>query len=195
VIRDHFRNECVEVSNDAIGYLATHMGSSRGTTRAELEKLVLYAGNSKRLSLEDVTEAIGDTSAFSIDMAVNAAMSGEAKKLDLVLDKLWEDSISPVALIRAATGHLLKIQKVQANMEEGMGLNDAVSALRPPIFWKIKDQFGRQCKLWNKFICAKALTILLDAERNCKKTNIPAETITARAFQQLAAYARQSGRR
>ncbi|WP_420548474.1 DNA polymerase III subunit delta [Curvivirga sp.] len=195
VIRDHMKDNQVNITADAVAYLTENMGSSRGMTRSELEKLVLYAGEEKRLDLDDVTEAIGDTSAFSLDMAVQAAAEGDAKQLDLVLNKLWDDGLSPVALIRSMTGHMLKIQQVQAKMETGSRVDEAVGSLRPPIFWKIKDKFTAQCRFWGKTPTAQVLTILLNAEKDCKRTGLPPEIITGRALQQIAALARRQRRR
>lgn len=195
VIRDHMKQADVAITPDAVAYLTDHMGSSRGMTRSELEKLVLYAGEEKRLDLDDVTDAVGDTAAFSLDMAVHAAVDGDAMQLDLVLDKLWTDGVSPVGLIRATTGHMLKIQQVQAKQEEGKRIDEAISSLRPPIFWKVKDKFTGQCRFWGKIPTAHALTILLNAEKDCKKTGLPPEIISGRALQQIAAFARRQRRR
>ena len=48
-------------------------------------------------------------------------------------------------------------------------------ALRPPVFFKLKDRFHGQAKRWNEALLARGLDILMEAEMAAKSTDIPTE--------------------
>ena len=54
----------------------------------------------------------------------------------------------------------------------------------------MKNQFIGQAKRWSPAALRQGLDRLTDAEADCKRTNMPDETICARAFFQLAVLAR-----
>ncbi|HWD59315.1 MAG TPA: DNA polymerase III subunit delta, partial [Stellaceae bacterium] len=53
VIRDTLARHRIAASRDATDFLVAHLGGDRLLTRAELEKLALYAGDGGRVELED----------------------------------------------------------------------------------------------------------------------------------------------
>ncbi|HEY5338921.1 MAG TPA: DNA polymerase III subunit delta, partial [Rhizomicrobium sp.] len=59
VVRDALKAEGLTISADALDDAVSRLGSDRGITRRELEKLALYAHGQKNISLEDVRATMG----------------------------------------------------------------------------------------------------------------------------------------
>src|ERR1700739_4561234 len=116
VIRDTLRAHRITASGEAIQYLVEHLGSDRLLTRAELEKLALYAGQGSHVELDDVRLSIEDSAALATDDAVMAAAEGDAARVDRVLDGVCQEGESRVSLLRAMLRHLHRLDVLAARL-------------------------------------------------------------------------------
>ena len=189
VVRDALRAEGLSIVPDALADAVSRLGSDRGVTRRELEKLALYARGQKQVTLEDVRAAMGDEAEARVEEAVDAAGTGDLVRLDLALERLWVANISPVAVLRQAMSHFQKLLLVGA---EGGNLDEAIRKIRPPIHFSRVASFKSQAQKWNAERLGEALELLLEAEALCKTTGVPAEAVTGRTLFQLAAMARSA---
>src|SRR5947207_9407931 len=101
IIRDTFAAHRIAISRDAVAFLVEHLGGDRLLTRAELEKLTLYAGAGGRIELADAQVVISDSAALSLDDAVLAAAEGDAAALDRALARVFQEGENAVTVISA----------------------------------------------------------------------------------------------
>jgi DNA polymerase-3 subunit delta len=190
VIRDTMRAHRITASGEAIQYLIEHLGSDRLLTRAELEKLVLYAGEGGRVDLDDVRLSIGDSAALATDDAVMAAAEGDAATMDRVLDRVFQEGESPVSVARAMLRHLQRLHVLAVRLAGGAAVAEVVRTARPPIFYRQEDHFRRQLALWNEAGLRVQLDRVAQAELHMKLTGLPAETVCREAMLGIAQAAR-----
>ena len=160
----------VRLDADGMRWLLDHVGSDRESTRAEVEKLVLYAGVDRRLDLAAVRACVGDLAAVSFDDAVYAAMAGEIAQADVSIERSLAEGMAPVAVTRGVLAHLGKMHMARGHMAAGLSVAEAVRALRPPVFFKQVSIFSQSLQLWGS---AKLLLAMDEARRvelACKKT-------------------------
>lgn len=186
--------DSIDIAPDATEYLSANLGADRGLTRSELEKLAVYAGAGGRVTLDDAAAVVGDSAALSLEDLVYAVADGATENLDAQLARIIQEGTSPIRIIRAVSGHMLRLQVTAARVAGGEAAERAIKALRPPIFFQRARRFERQLAAWREPRLARALSLLLDAERNCKRTGMPDEAICGRTLLQIAALAR-GGRR
>ena len=182
---------------DAQAFLAANLVGDRLMARSEIEKLALYMdaapgkGGERRVGIEDVQAAIGDSaSLLSLDDPAWAAASGDFPTLDRALGRLFAEGMAAVAILRAAQRHFQRLHWAQAEIAAGAGPEAAVKAVKPPVFFKMQSVFAAQLRQWPPAQLRQALERLVDAEAECKRTGMPDETLTARVLFQLAAMAR-----
>jgi DNA polymerase III subunit delta len=185
----------VTASGEAVAYLATHLGGDRLLSRGELEKLALYAGDGGTVGLEEVRASIGDSAALDLDDIVLAAAEGDAAQVERALERAFQEGEMPVTIIRAAMRHFQRLNLLAARLAQGMSEDDALRSLRPPLFFRVQDRVRRQLRLWPERRTTQALTVLLEAEINCKRTGLPADAICRDALLRLARLAAAAARR
>ena len=103
----------VRADADALDWLRDHLGGDHGSTRNEVDKLVLYAGDAKRLDLDDVRTSIGDGAAVSLDDAVYAATAGNAADADRAVERAVEEGQAAVGLLRGLLAHLSRMHQAR----------------------------------------------------------------------------------
>ena len=186
VIRDTCAERRIAVSRDAADFLVAHLGGDRLLTRAELEKLTLYAGDGGRIGLDDARAVIADSAALSLDDALLAAAEGDAAALDRALARVFQEGESPVSVIRALLRHLQRLHLLAARIAAGSAIDEVIRTARPPIFFKEQDSWRRQLQRWREARLRTALDRVADAEFRMKQTGLPAEAICREALFALA---------
>ena len=71
----------ITIDRDAFNWAIMNMGSDRALTRMEIEKLIIYAGDNKTLSFDDVKKC-DNSSEYKIDDLVYSVASGNFKGVD-----------------------------------------------------------------------------------------------------------------
>ena len=190
VVRDALKAEGLSITSDALEDAVSRLGSDRGVTRRELEKLALYARGQKQVTLEDVRAAMGDEAEARIEEACDAAGAGELARLDLALERLWTADVSPVAVLRLAMSHFQRLLLVGAESARGESVDGAMRKLRPPVHFSRAASFKAQAQRWSETKLIEALDLLLEGEVLCKTTGVPAEAACGRTLFNVAAMAR-----
>lgn len=188
VVRDAMKAEGLVIAPEALEDAVSRLGSDRGVTRRELEKLALYARGQKQVTLEDVRAAMGDEAETRIEEACDAAGAGDLPRLDLALERLWAADVSTVAVVRQALSHFQRLLLVGAARGESM--EDAMKKLRPPVHFSRAASFKQQVQKWNETKLLDALDLLLETEALCKTTSVPAQAVCGRALFNVAAMGR-----
>lgn len=186
----------LRVSRDAMAYLSANLGADRMVSRTELEKLSLYMAGHEEVSLDDAMACVGDSAAMTLDDLIFAAAGGNLAALPRLLDRSAQEGVEPIAILRAAGRHFQRLHATAGLMAEGMPSDGALKALRPPVFFRQADAFRAQMRIWGRSDLNRALDWITEAERQCKSTGMPAETICSQMLLRLAASARAlAGRR
>jgi DNA polymerase III subunit delta len=190
VVRDTLRGAGLSIAPEALSDAVSRLGSDRGVTRRELEKLALYAQGKKNVTLEDVAAVMGDEAAARTEEASDAAGSGDLPRLDLALERLWTADISVTQVLRGAMGHFQRLAMARENVKRGESVEAAMRRLRPPIHFLREQSFKAQLNRWTEERLADALEMLLEAEALSRTTAVPAEAVAGRALMNIAAMAK-----
>ena len=187
----------LEAEPPALAAMMDVLGTDRGLTRSELEKLKLLKGvydpdhTSGRVTLADVEASMGAASGSSVDNIIDAAMSGNFNLLDKELQVASAERTAPTQILRGLQNHLSRILSVRTQMESGTNLKTAMKSLRPPVFFKRENTFGGQVQRWTVQALKGALEVALEAEIECKRTGVPDEALCAHALMSITSRARR----
>ena len=181
-IRNTLKQAGVAIEPDALSWLSGHLGADRAATRAELEKLALYAGPGGRVDLDAAMACTGDLSGLSLDDALFAATIGDVATADRALELAIAEGAAPVQVLRAGIMHLQRLQRARMAMDEtGVSAAEATKTLRPPLFYRRVAAFNRALGLWSGNAVAAAIGGLTEAEWGCKRTGWPDQTLCRNA--------------
>ncbi len=179
------RTAGLKASADALAYLAANLGGDRMTTRRELDKLLLYMGAGGQepapgqVTLEDAQACIGDSAALSMDDLAYALGDGDLPAMERALARSLREGANPVAILRAAARHVMRLHLVAGLCAQGTAPEAAMKKLRPPPFWKLAPRFRAQVQALSPRILSRALAGLLETERACKRGGAPGELLCA----------------
>lgn len=190
VIRDTLQQHGLSADRDAMGYLLNHLGSDRQVSRGELEKLAIYMGDEKTVTLEHAVACIGDSGAFSLDNVTMAVANGDHAGLETALLRCFDEGNQPIMILRMLARHFHRLHLAKGFVQKGQSPDDALKKLRPPVIFKQAPAFKKQLGSWDLRRIAMALDLISDAERDCKITGYPPQTVCSRALMRIAQAAR-----
>jgi len=186
VIGDILQELNLRAPRDALMFLGDILPPDRMAMRSELEKLALYAKGKSSVTMEDVAAAVQDAGAAEIDDLVYAVGSGDGRRAAMLIDRLFAEQTSPVAILRAAQRHFLRLQWARDQMDKGSSPADAIKKLQPPVFWKYADQMSAQLRRWSPPRIERALDRLYEAEAAVKRTGAPDTVLVAQLLAGMA---------
>ena len=174
-------------TQDAISYLREHLGSNRMVSRGELEKLVLYKqGGSSEVTLKDAMDCVGDTAALNIGHISDAVTAGNITDLETFLTRSFTAGENSIAILRTVQNKLVRMHLVHGLMADGVSQDMAIKRSGPMVFYKDMPRFQADLRRWTPQRLEQGLSILSQAELDCKTTGNPAEVICGRALLSLA---------
>lgn len=180
---------------DAVAFVVGSVGADHGVTRRELEKLVTYMGEARRVTVADAQACVGNSTVIGLDTLADAVCLGDLKALDGILHRLiTEDSQQPVTILRTVQRQLQRLLLAAGLAAAGRSPDQVMAQLKPPVFQKNREIFRRQMALWPVQRLGPAIAILIDAELDCKTTGMPEKAICERALLRVAHAAAASPR-
>jgi DNA polymerase-3 subunit delta len=194
-ISSRLRAVGVQIDQDAAAWAGQNLSGEEGPLGQALEVLTLYAGAEKRLGLADVSAVLADGGDTSMGEAIDAAITGDLAATDKALSLAYEEGISPVGLLRVLLAELLRLRVAAGAMADGASAQEAMAAMRPPVFFKRQTVVGKALRLWPLAALDQAIAAGLTAETACKTTRVPEHDYCRQTMLTLALRARAAARR
>ncbi|CAN7230072.1 DNA polymerase III subunit delta [Phyllobacterium sp. LjRoot231] len=195
-IDDMLAKNQLQIALDARNLLKESLGGDRLATRAELEKICLYAHGRDRISINDVREIIGDVSATSYETIVDAMMVGNIVDFTHAFDRVIGTGSSSFLVLSAAIRQFQSLQTLRYGMEnDGKNASSAVMAARPPIFFARKKVMETALQCWTTQSCARAIERLQRTVLESRRNAALAVPIIRQSMIALVAEAARAARR
>ena len=191
LIGETFAAAGISADPDVAATLRDSLGNDREVTRRELEKLSLYAAESKVLTREDVLVLCADNAALVLDEVADAVGTGHAEKLDAALSRALAASVNPQQMLSSLALHFAQLRRWRTVVDSGVSVRDVLEGARPKPHFSRRSALEQQLRLWSDAALAVAGERLLRATGETRKNYGRAETITRRTFLALAQMAAQ----
>jgi DNA polymerase-3 subunit delta len=190
-IRNAAKDAGLAIDDGALALLAQNLGGDRLAVRGELEKLFLFARDTKTIGVADVEAIVGDTTGAESDALIDSALLGDSEGLELGLGRLRAESGSFVSLASASLRHLLQLQSLRAAMDTGVGAGTVLSSARPPVFSRRRSTIESELERWPSENLRKARQQIDQAIYLTRLQPTIEESAISDAFHRLALTARK----
>lgn len=170
--RDTARAAGLDADPQALALLTAAVGGERGLLAQEVAKLAVYldatAERPRKFTPADWHAVGAGEGAADIDPLVDAVAARDPAVTSQALRALAADGQRGILPLRAVARRFAQLAEARAAVDGGASADGAVTALRPPLFWKAKPAFLAQLRAWRAGELAAANHALLGAERAIK---------------------------
>jgi DNA polymerase-3 subunit delta len=177
--------------SDVVPYMAINCQGDRMVVLSEIEKLSLYLGSQKHITLASVRSCVGETTESHFDDICNSLAMGNHNLVQQHLAKALSQGIMPVMILRATQRFFGRLHFILGEMDRGKNQESALKELRPPVFFKqlplfkqFVDKLSRKGskRMWN------IVEELYNCELECKRTGANAELMCSRSLMKVASF-------
>jgi len=171
-IADELLRHKVKFNLDVTLILFEKFGKNRQIILAELEKILVFLGEEKNLTVELVKKL----SASEAEISANEFVENfAAQRFDLALliaEKLFRDGFEAITLVRFLSNFLQKLYQARMEIDSaGIGFDEAVKNQR--LFFKAEAEFRLALKNLSKVFLIENLYELQQLEIKMKNSTLP----------------------
>ena len=145
-----------------INLILQHVGLDRVKLNNELEKILVYF-DQKRIVTEKLMELLDPLSNDDYNLLRDTALIGNKNKTNKLLSETFFETDKNIFYLNIINQRLNRLREI--NAEKGKSFDEKLNNLKPPIFWKDKNNFINQAKIWDK----KKIKIILKKTYNIEK--------------------------
>jgi DNA polymerase-3 subunit delta len=194
LIEEELTSKGISVSPAGKKLLTTSLGTDRGVSRMELQKLALYAHERSMIDVDDILACVGDSSQLAYDTLVSLTLDGNGPAALSKLDRLMASGQSCAGFNTVLGRHLQRLYKVRSMVDAGREPKDAVQALRPPVHFKQRDAVIAQSTRLTPKALKKAIHLVAETVQRCRLQSDLETVHTERLIMQLSYIAKSPQR-
>jgi len=150
IISLFFRNKKIPISQRLINVLIERSRGGRKNLNNELEKIEAYSSNKKNLNLEKIIRLTNLADNYSASELVDHSLAKNTRKTVTILNENNYSDEDNIIIIRTLLAKLKRLVKIHELVDEKNNIEQAVSASKPPVFWKDKPLVIQQIRSWKK---------------------------------------------
>ncbi len=189
---DHLISEVVsaarlEITLEARQELVKRLGADRALSRGEIEKLVLFAADVAMIEVEHVEAIVGDASELTLDKIISATALGDPSSALRMYDRAVTAGEHAQGILIAMQRHFHRLHRARVALEQGKSLDDVIRQMRPPLHFKQRTAFERQCRRWTTPGLSGALSEISRVAEKARLTSSLDEALVGQLICDIAA--------
>ena len=168
IINDEIKQTKIKLSTESINLLIERASGDRNNLRNEINKLKSFALNKQAISYDQVKELTNMAANYQNDYIVNICLNGDKKRLNKTLKEnnfFLEDFF---ILLKTFSKKIHRLLKIKILNRSEKNIDQIFNQIRPPIFWKEKEDVKKQVRLWNE----KKLNLLTSSQTVDRKSSV-----------------------
>ena len=177
IISLFFRDKKIPISQQLVNVLIERSRGDRKNLNNELEKIRNYSLNKKNLKLEEIIKLTNLADNYSASELVDHSLAKNTRKTVTILNENNYSDEDNIIIIRTLLNKLKRLVKIYEIDEDKDNIEQAISAYKPPIFWKDKPLVIQQINLWNKYDLKNLIYKTNEIELLIKKNSTTAKNI------------------
>jgi len=179
IISLFFRNKKISISQQLINVLIERSRGDRKNLNNELEKIENFSLNKKNLNIEEIIKLTNLADNYSASELVDHFLAKNTRKTVTILSENNYSDEDNIIIIRTLLAKIKRLVKIYELVDEKNNIEQAISACKPPIFWKDKPLVTQQIQCWNKNLLKDLIYKTNEIELLVKKNSVLAKNILA----------------
>ena len=179
IISLFFRNKKIPVSQQLINILIERSRGDRKNLNNELEKIESFSSNKKNLNIEEIIKLTNLADNYSASELVDHSLAKNTRKTVTILSENNYSDEDNIIIIRTLLAKLKRLVKIFELVDQRNNIEQAISACKPPIFWKDKPLVTQQIRSWEKEHLKNLIYKTNEIELLVKKNSVLAKNILA----------------
>ncbi len=173
------------IQREAAQFVWQTLGNDLQAVSNELEKVLIAVKDRRTITFEDVKAVVGNFREYTPFDLADAIGKKRREEAFLILTRLIQEGESPIGLVGSIAWNFRRLLQAKAMTDRGVGPDDAMKKLRPPVIFHQASSFKEQMRSRSLSDLKKAFEVLLEADRKLKSSGTSGRLILERTILRL----------
>ena len=170
-IRQFFYKNKIKYTDDVVKFMTENIQGDSLLLQNELEKIRLYSLHTGCIDLDAVSAIVRSNNDHHYNEMAIAFMDCDINRFFKIVHKMLSSGTYIGSIIRAISNYMTRLYKVIAMQQNTSSQTEAISSLKPPVFFKYKDDFVRHVNMYDITAISRISKKLLEIDILCKQNN------------------------
>ena len=161
IVNDFINKNNIKLSRESINLLVSRASGDRENLKIELNKILNYSYSNNIIELEHVQKLTNLAENFSVSELADSYLNKNIKNISKILNENNYSDEDCILILRTISSKSKRLLTIIERYNETKDIENAISKIKPPIFWKEKDSVKTQVTKWK----------IGDLKRNIYKIN------------------------
>ena len=172
IIQIFLKENKFNLSQEIKNILIERSKGDRINLRNELIKLKNLSLSKKILSIDDVDKLSNLVENYSVFELSDNYLAKNSKKVSNILNENNYSSEDCILIIRTILSKSKRLLKIRNEIDNNSDIDQAISSIKPAIFWKEKDIVKKQAQSWTTNEVKEIIFKISDLETMVKKNSV-----------------------
>lgn len=166
-------NEGIELLNEIQADINFKGDSDRNAIKQKAEKIICFLkGGADNSSLVNLSSILSDFSIVTIEDLVFSVFSGKLHEFEKYYNMVKEQGKNQVSILNYFSRHVQKLILFKNSYSSNKNINQSLRKVVPPVFFKKREEFLFQTKIWKLKKLENIITDFLEIELNLKSKSV-----------------------
>jgi len=162
----------INVSRQNINLIIKRSMNDRLSLKNELKKIEAFIINKKQITEDDILKITNLAQNYGIPELIDNCLAKNEKKIKEILNENNYSIDECIQIVRIFLIKAKKLLSLSIAAQEFKSIDKAISAHKPPIFWKDKDIVKNQLSFWTEKKIRDLIVRICELELLIKKNSI-----------------------
>ena len=171
IANNFLKENNIKISQEIINILIERSKGDRKNLKNELSKIRSLAISKKKIELDDIQKLTNLAQNYSVFELSDNYLAKNSKKVSNILNENNYTSDDCILILRTILNKSKRLLIIKNEMDKKRSIDDILSTLKPPVFWKEKDIVKKQVQSWSTVEVKNIIYKINDLEINIKKNS------------------------
>ena len=148
LVMEFINKNNIKLSRESINLLVDRSQGDRANLKLELEKILNYSLTNKKIDTLNVKNLTNLSENYSVNILADNYLAKNNKIVSKILNENNYTDEDCILILRTLLGKSKRLMNIIERYNETKNLNEVISTIKPPIFWKDKEIVKKQASSW-----------------------------------------------
>ena len=138
----------IKLSRQSINLLVNRASGDRENLKIELEKILYYSQSNNKIEFEHVQKLTNLAENYGVSELADSCLSRNRKNVSKILNENNYTDDDCILILRTLLAKSKRLLTIIKEFNETKNLDSVISNMKPPIFWKEKENIKKQAVNW-----------------------------------------------
>ncbi len=138
----------IKLSRESMNLLVNRANGNRENLKIELDKILYYSQSNNKIEFEHVQKLTNLAENYSVSELADSCLSRNRKNVSKILNENNYTNDDCILILRTLLARSKRLLSIIKKFNETENLDSAISNIKPPIFWKEKENVKKQAITW-----------------------------------------------